>query len=123
MSENTTKLNKNLLNIASEFKQAHSGFLVAWRGLGPETAICSSFIGSVVGALQDRETAHQGVIHGHKCARIVEFSAVVRCTKNGDKLTSTEEFISVFDDLMGTANQVNIIFLQEALNNSLAERV
>ena len=38
-------------------------------------------------------------------------TAIIRSTKHCDELTTTEELIAVFNDLMGSAYQINIIFL------------
>ena len=72
---------------------------------------------------QDREAAHQSVIDRHEGARVVEFTTVVGCTENGDQLAPTEELIAIFHDLVGSADEVDVIFLQELLDDGLAKRV
>lgn len=100
-----------------------SGFLVAWGSLGAESTIGAGFVRGVVGRLKDAEAAHKGVVDRHQGARIVKFTAVVGSAEDCHELAATEEFIAIFDDLMGTANKINIIFLQEALYYCLAKRV
>lgn len=67
------------------------------------------------------ERAEQTLVDAHHGTSIVEFSAVVRCTKQGDKLTFGEELVSVLNHLMGTTDEVHIMFLQEARNHIRAE--
>ena len=38
-------------------------------------------------------------------------------------MTATEKFIAVFNHLMGTTNQVDVIFLEETLNYGFSKRV
>jgi hypothetical protein len=60
------------------------------------------------------EGTEQAFVHAHHRTRIVEFTAVVWCTEQGDELTLGEELISVFHDLMCTADEVHVVFLEEA---------
>ena len=38
-------------------------------------------------------------------------------------MTSTEEFVAIFDDLVGSANKIDVVFLEELLDNGLTESV
>lgn len=67
------------------------------------------------------ERAEQTLVDAHHGTRIVKLSAVVRCTKQGDELTFGEELVAVFDHLMGTTDEVHVVFLQEAGNHVRAE--
>lgn len=71
--------------------------------------------------LEDLEGAQQGLVHAHHGARIVEFAAVVGGGEQRDQLTLGEELVSVFNHLMRTADQVHVVFLQEARHNVRAE--
>src|SRR5687768_7090914 len=61
--------------------------------------------------LEDLETAHKGVINRHHGSSVVEFTAIVRSREESDKLPLSKEFISIFYNLMGSTDQVNIVFL------------
>lgn len=67
------------------------------------------------------ERAEQTLVDAHHGTRIVKLSAVVRCTKQGDKLTFGKELVAIFDHLMGTADEVHVVFLQEAGNHVRTE--
>ena len=64
---------------------------------------------SLFGWLQYLEGAHQRIVHTHHSTRIIELSTVVGGREYGDKLPPRIEFVSVFHDLMGTANKVEIV--------------
>jgi len=63
------------------------------------------------------ERAEQTLVDTHHGTRVVKLPAVVRCTKQGDELTFGEELVSVLDHLMGTTDEVHVMFLQEAGNH------
>lgn len=60
------------------------------------------------------EGAEQTFINAHHRSSIIKFTAVVRCTEQCHQLALGEELISVLHDLVRTAYQVHIMFLQEA---------
>lgn len=60
------------------------------------------------------ERTQQALVHAHHCTCIVKLAAVVGCTEQGDELSFAEELVAVFDDLVRTADQVHVVFLQEA---------
>jgi hypothetical protein len=62
--------------------------------------------------LQDLEGAHEGIVHAHHGAGIVELAAVVRCREDRDQLTPSEKLVTVFHNLWG-----------EGSENTLWERV
>lgn len=61
--------------------------------------------------LKNLETAHKGVINTHHSTSIIEFTAVVGSREEGDQLSLCEKLIAVFNDLMSTANKVNVVLL------------
>jgi hypothetical protein len=77
---------------------------------------------SLLGWFEDLEGAHECFIDAHHCSSIIEFAAVVRCGKEGDELSAGKEFVSVFDDLMRAANEVQVVLVQKLRDNVLPER-
>lgn len=74
---------------------------------------------TVIGAYLER--TQQALIHAHHSSCIVKFPAIVGCTEQRDQLALREELVSVLNDLMGTADKVHIVFLQEARYDVRAE--
>ena len=97
--------------------------MVAGGRLGAQATVGASLVRGVVRRFQDREAAHQSIVNRHQGSRVVKFTAVVRRAEDSHELSITEELISIFDDLMRSANQINIIFLKEALNYGLSKCV
>lgn len=60
------------------------------------------------------ERAKQTFIYAHHGTRIVKLSTVVRCTEQGHKLALGEELVTVLDDLVGTADEIHVVLLEEA---------
>jgi len=75
----------------------------------------------LLGGLENLERAQQALVDAHHGTGIVEFAAVVRSGEQGDELALREEFVAVLDDLMRAADQIHIVFLQEAGHNVRAE--
>ena len=71
--------------------------------------------------LQNLETAHQIGINRHDGTTIIEFIAVVGSRKDGDKLTLSKELITIFHNLMSTADKIKVVFTEELLNNISTE--
>lgn len=82
----------------------------------------SGSCGWICGA-QDGETAHERVIDRHEGTRVVELATVVGGAKHRHKLTTTEELIAIFYHLMGSTDEIDVVFLEELLDDSLAECV
>lgn len=59
------------------------------------------------------ERAQQALIDTHHRTCIVKLATVVWCTEQGDELSFTKELVAILDDLMRTADQVHVVFLQE----------
>lgn len=75
----------------------------------------------LLSGLEDLERAEQALIHAHHSTRIVEFTAVVWRAEQSDKLSLGEELVSVLDDLMRSADEVHVVFLQESRDDIGAE--
>ena len=101
------------------------GPVVGWRLRAQ--AIAARVVGGScaggVGGAQNGETAHEGVVDGHQGARVVELTAVVGRTEHRHELAAAEEFIAILHDLMGSTDKVNVVFLEELLDDGLAECV
>ena len=89
-----------------------------WWGLWPTTRVDSCFS---ISRLQEWEAAHQGIVHGHQSSWIVELAAVIGRTEDSDELSTGKEFIAIFDDLMGTADKIDIVLLEELLYHGFTE--
>jgi hypothetical protein len=77
---------------------------------------------SLLGRFEDLEGAHECFIDAHHCAGIIEFPAVVGRGKESNELPTGKEFVSIFDDLMRTANEVQVVLVQKLRDNVLPER-
>ena len=53
---------------------------------------------------------------------VVKRSAVVRSREDGDQLSLGEEFVAVLDHLVGPADQIEVVLLEELLDDLWAER-
>jgi hypothetical protein len=73
------------------------------------------------GRFQNLEGAHKSVVYGHHGSGIVEFAAVVRRRKDSHQFTTSEEFITIFNDLMSPDHQVQIMSAEELTNNVTSE--
>jgi hypothetical protein len=61
--------------------------------------------------LQDLEGTQQTFVDAHHCSRVVKLAAVVWCAEQCNQLPLTEEFVTILDDLMSTADEIHIVFL------------
>lgn len=59
------------------------------------------------------ERAEQALVYAHHGTCVVELATVVGGTEQSDELTLREELVAIFYDLMGTANEVHVVLLQE----------
>jgi hypothetical protein len=75
----------------------------------------------LLSGLQDLERAQQTFVHAHHRAGIVELATVVGCREEGDQLAFAKELVAILDDLVSTADQVHVMFLQEARYNVWTE--
>ena len=67
------------------------------------------------------ERTQQALVNAHHRTGIVKLATVIGRAEQGDELPLGEELVSVFHNLMGTADQVHIVLLQEARHNIGAE--
>lgn len=71
--------------------------------------------------LTNLEGAHECLIDRHHATGIIELAAVVRCREESDKMTLRKKLIPILHHLMGTANKIKVVTVQEFLHNIRAE--
>ena len=76
----------------------------------------------LLGGLQDLEGAKKTLINTHHGTGIVKLSTVVGGAKQGDELAFREELVTILHDLVGTADQVHVMLLQEPRHYIRPER-
>jgi hypothetical protein len=59
------------------------------------------------------EGTGQILLDSHHGPAVVELAAVVRSREYGDQLFFGEELVAILDDLMGSANEVELVFPQK----------
>jgi len=57
------------------------------------------------------EGAQQALVDTHHRSCVVKFATIVWCTEQCDELALREELITIFHNLMGTTDQIHIVFL------------
>jgi hypothetical protein len=72
--------------------------------------------------MTDLERAEQTLVDAHHGTRIVEFSAVIRSAEESHKLALGEKLVSVFHNLVRTANEVHVVLLQKTGYDVWAKR-
>jgi len=70
-------------------------------------------LGLLLARLQDLEGAHERFIDAHHAAGVVELAAVVGGGEEGDQLTLGEELVPVLNNLMGPADKVEVVSVEE----------
>ena len=60
------------------------------------------------------ERTQQTLINAHHGAGVIKLAAVIGSTEQCHELAFREEFVTVFNDLMGSADEVHVMLLQEA---------
>jgi hypothetical protein len=65
---------------------------------------------------------HQRLIHTHHRTRVIEFPAIIGSREEGYELPTSKKFVSVLYDLMRSAYQIHIVFLEEPSDNVGSER-
>ena len=63
------------------------------------------------------ELAAQGLVYVHDCCVVVEFSAVVWSRKDCYELPAREKFEAVLDNLVSSADKVDVMFSAKLLYN------
>jgi hypothetical protein len=79
-----------------------------------------SLLGST-GRFQNLERTHKSVVYGHHSSSIVKFTAVVRRRKDSHQLTTSKEFITIFNNLVSPDHQVQVMSAEELTNNVTSE--
>jgi hypothetical protein len=59
------------------------------------------------------EGAEQTFVYAHHCTSVVKLAAIVGGAEQRHQLSFGEEFVAIFHYLMGAADQVHVMFLQE----------
>lgn len=59
------------------------------------------------------ERAEQALVYAHHGTCVVELATVVGSTEQSDELTLGEELVAIFYNLVGTADEVHVVLLQE----------
>ena len=77
--------------------------------------------GALVCRLENLERTHETFVYRHERRRIVKLSAVIGCGKERHQLAAGKEFVTVFDYLMGPANEIEIVFVQKGIYNVFAK--
>ena len=75
----------------------------------------------LVSRLEDLKAAHKRIIDRHHRSRVVKLAAVVWRTKQCDELPSLEELVPIFDNLMRSADEINVVLAVELADDVLAE--
>lgn len=65
--------------------------------------------------------AEQALINAHHGTGIIELAAVIGRTEQRDQLPLGEELVSVFDDLMGSTDEIHVMLLQESRDHIRAK--
>jgi len=60
------------------------------------------------------EGAEQALVHAHHGAGIVKLAAVVGRAEERHELALGEELVAILDNLVSTADEVHVVFLEEA---------
>lgn len=68
----------------------------------------------LLGRLENLERAKQALVDAHHGTGIVKLAAVVGSGEEGDELALGEELVAVLDDLVSTADEIHVMFLEEA---------
>jgi hypothetical protein len=68
------------------------------------------------------ERAHEGFVHTHHSAGIIKFAAIIRSAEQRDELPPSKEFVAVFNDLVRSANEIQVVAAKELSNDVLAKR-
>ena len=59
------------------------------------------------------EGAHQCLVHRHHPPGVIKLSTVVGGREQSDKLPFGEKLVTIFDDLMGAAYQIEVVFVKK----------
>ena len=68
---------------------------------------------------QNLERAHERFIHTHHGPGVVKLATVVGCREQGDQLPARKKLVAVFDNLVGAADEVQVVLMQKLSDNVL----
>lgn len=63
---------------------------------------------------ENLERAQESLVDAHHGPRIVKFTTVIWRREKSDELPLCKELVSIFDDLVRSANQVHVVLLEES---------
>lgn len=88
----------------------------AWRRDRPPSVQATVREFPLVSGLQDLETAHERLVHGHHGACIVKLAAVVGRREQRDQLSLSKELVTIFDNLRETSVKIKTLKLTNILS-------
>jgi len=71
---------------------------------------------------ENLEGTEETFAHGHHGSRVVKLAAIVRRREDRDELTIREKFVSVLDDLVTSAYEIEVVLFTELRHDACAER-
>lgn len=77
----------------------------------------------LVGRFEDLKGTHECIINRHHGTSIVKFTTVIGSGEKSDQLPLGKKFISILDHLMGTTDQVQVMFMEELGHDIGSKRV
>lgn len=77
--------------------------------------------GACLYCVTNLERAEQTLVDAHHGSRIVKLAAVVGRAEEGNELALGEKLVAILDNLVSTADQVHVVFLEESRDNIRAE--
>lgn len=63
------------------------------------------------------ERTEQALIYTHHGTSVVEFTAIIRRAEQGYKLSFGKELVTILNNLVGAADEIHVVFLEEAADN------
>jgi hypothetical protein len=84
---------------------------------GASSRLAASELLFLLSRFQDLEGAEEALVDAHHGTGIVKLSTIVGSTEQSDQLALGEELVSILNDLMGTANEVHVVLLEEPRND------
>lgn len=72
---------------------------------------------------QQFKAAQEIFIDAHDGTKVIKFTAIVWRRKHGDKCAIVEELVSVLNDHVCSANQIQVVLRQEFIDDTLSETV
>lgn len=73
--------------------------------------------------LYDFKFTHQVLVYYHYCSGVVPLAIIVWGRENCNQISICKKFVTIFNHLMRSANQIKIMFVIELFDNILPEGV